>query len=250
LAATCAAVYSTAEDLSKARGALGEDLTSADNLQLIEMDLVSLASVRSATVKCREHSDGLDILDEGWGRDGVWREPPRAFPAAQGVGGPDGGILEAGVQGRVVNIMSSGRRLYVMIKDDINFSHPAAYDACKAYEQSKTANILMANGVDRRLGGGVRGRAPGYGDDGAPGRGEGAHGGAEEEWGGVKDGQEPCVVCRHESIGGVGMVLRDETHSILRISKRKGRRRRTWGERVKGMLGGLGMRVKRRGCRG
>lgn len=50
---------------------------------------------------------------------------------------------------RIVSVSSSGHRFSPVVFDDIHFER-RAYDAFKAYGQSKTANILFAVGIDRR----------------------------------------------------------------------------------------------------
>ncbi|OHE92043.1 short chain dehydrogenase [Colletotrichum orchidophilum] len=176
LAATGATVYGTARDLSKARAALdgdedGGDLASAPNVRLLEMDLASLASVRSAAAEFKRRSDRLDVLINNAGvmytPEGSWTED--GFEMQFGVNHLAHFVLfielrdlmaassAPGSAARVVNVTSSGHRLQGMNWTDVNFSRPGAYEGYKAYGQSKTANILMANGVDHRLGGAVRG---------------------------------------------------------------------------------------------
>lgn len=53
---------------------------------------------------------------------------------------------------RVVNLSSSAHRFSPVVWDDINFDKPDAYQPFVAYGQSKTANIWMANYIDRVFG--------------------------------------------------------------------------------------------------
>ncbi|KAK1455375.1 hypothetical protein CMEL01_04135 [Colletotrichum melonis] len=171
LAATGATIYGTARDLSKARAGLDENgddesLASAPNVQLLEMDLASLDSVRAAAAEFKRRSDRLDILINNAG----------LMYTPEGSRTKDGFEMQFGVNhlahfllftelrdlmassstpgsaARVVNVTSSGHRLQGMNWSDVNFSRPGAYEGYRAYGQSKTANILMANGVDRRYG--------------------------------------------------------------------------------------------------
>ncbi|KAJ0322489.1 hypothetical protein COL5a_008719 [Colletotrichum fioriniae] len=175
LAATGATVYGTARDLSKVQAALdkmrdgdGESsLASATpEVHLLEMDLASLDSVRAAAAVFKRRSDRLDILINN---AGVMYRP-------EGSRTKDGFEMQFGVNhlahfllftelrdlmassstpgsaARVVNVTSSGHRLQGMNWPDVNFVRPGAYEGYRAYGQSKTANILMANGVDRRYG--------------------------------------------------------------------------------------------------
>lgn len=55
-------------------------------------------------------------------------------------------------EARVVNLTSHGHRMGPFRFDDYNFSGGAAYQPYVAYGQSKTANILFAVGLTKRLG--------------------------------------------------------------------------------------------------
>jgi NAD(P)-dependent dehydrogenase (short-subunit alcohol dehydrogenase family) len=66
--------------------------------------------------------------------------------------------LRAARGARVVNVSSGAQRVGDIRWDDVNFT--AGYDPIAAYAQSKTANVLMAVGLDERWAGdGVRGYA-------------------------------------------------------------------------------------------
>jgi NAD(P)-dependent dehydrogenase (short-subunit alcohol dehydrogenase family) len=67
--------------------------------------------------------------------------------------------LRAGAPARVVSVSSRGHRFSPVVFDDIHFER-RPYDKWQAYGQSKTANILFAVELDRRLvGAGVRATA-------------------------------------------------------------------------------------------
>lgn len=53
---------------------------------------------------------------------------------------------------RVVNLSSSGHRASGIHFDDINLEAPGTYHPWVAYGQSKTANIYMANSIERHYG--------------------------------------------------------------------------------------------------
>src|SRR5207244_3647090 len=57
-----------------------------------------------------------------------------------------------GFQSRVVCVSSSGHRAGGIHFDDINLEAPGAYDPWIAYGQAKTANIYMANSIERHYG--------------------------------------------------------------------------------------------------
>ena len=58
----------------------------------------------------------------------------------------------ASFNSRVVIVASTGHRMSEIHFDDVNFEH-RAWDPVLAYAQSKTANIYMANHIDRKYGG-------------------------------------------------------------------------------------------------
>jgi NAD(P)-dependent dehydrogenase (short-subunit alcohol dehydrogenase family) len=58
----------------------------------------------------------------------------------------------ASFNSRVVIVASTGHRMSEIHFDDVNFEH-RAWDPVLAYAQSKTANIYMANYIDRKYGG-------------------------------------------------------------------------------------------------
>jgi NAD(P)-dependent dehydrogenase (short-subunit alcohol dehydrogenase family) len=67
--------------------------------------------------------------------------------------------LRAGAPARVVSVSSRGHRFSPVVFDDIHFVR-RPYDKWQAYGQSKTANVLFAVELDRRLvGAGVRANA-------------------------------------------------------------------------------------------
>jgi NAD(P)-dependent dehydrogenase (short-subunit alcohol dehydrogenase family) len=138
-------------DLAKARTA-----TQGIALQLVELDLAALASVRAC-------ADGL--VKEGRPFDVVIANAGvMAAPFQKTV---DGFELQFGTNhlghfvlvnrlaplivdgGRVVMVASSGHRMAAFSLEDPNFVH-SKYEPWVAYARSKTANVLFAVEFDRR----------------------------------------------------------------------------------------------------
>src|SRR6266436_4922248 len=154
-------VVGTARDLSKARHAL----TQASNpaVDLVEMDLASLASVRKAADELLARAKPFDVIianagvmacPQGKTQDGFETQfgtnhlghfvfVNRLVP-----------LLKSGA--RVVTLSSAGHQISDVDLQDPNFEH-SPYQAFAAYGRSKTANILYAVALDSRLKGrGVR----------------------------------------------------------------------------------------------
>ncbi|KAL2834113.1 hypothetical protein BJY01DRAFT_84902 [Aspergillus pseudoustus] len=172
LAATGATLYLTARDISKAEHALG-DILQQDRMHLIQMDHASLSSVREAsqtilTKTSTVNSTGINLL---LCNAGVMCLPTRELT-------PDGhevqfqtnhlshfllfSILKPALlrgaaaspdfHSRVVMVSASGHRAHGLNgSDNYNFEQ-GGYQPWGAYAQSKTANIYMANEIERRYG--------------------------------------------------------------------------------------------------
>ena len=169
LAAHGAQVIGAARDLDKARRATEPVRAQAANggsLELIELDLASLASVRAcadallaetapfdlvianAGVMATPHGTTADGFETQFGTNHlghfvlVNRIAPLMNPGA-----------------RLVNLASSGHRRADVDLDDPNFER-TPYDEWVAYGRAKTANVLFAVEFDRRhRGRGVRAAA-------------------------------------------------------------------------------------------
>jgi len=146
-----AAVVGTARDLAKARQA-----TKGIELELLELDLASLASVRAGADALVKDGRKFDVVIANAG--------VMASPFARTA---DGFELQFGTNhlghfvlvnriapliadgGRVVVVASSGHRMAEFSLEDPNFLH-SKYDPWVAYARSKTANILFAVEFDRR----------------------------------------------------------------------------------------------------
>ena len=149
-----AAVIAGVRDLAKAHAALG-----GVNCELRTLDLADLASVRSFCEGVLGDHDHLNLLvanagvmaaPEGRTADGFETQfgtnhlghfvlVNRLVP-----------LLVAGAPSRIVNLSSAGHRLSDVDLDDPHFEQ-VPYDPWTAYGRSKTANILFAVELDRRL---------------------------------------------------------------------------------------------------
>lgn len=160
LAAHGAKVVGAARDLEKARGATeivrSAASASGGSLQLVELDLASLASVRAAADALLSDGRSFDVIIANAG--------VMATPRGQTADGFEtqfgtnhlghfvfinriASLLKPG--GRLVNLSSAGHRYSDVDLDDPNFDH-TPYEPFVAYGRSKTANILFAVEFDRR----------------------------------------------------------------------------------------------------
>lgn len=158
VAAHGATVTGVVRDVDKGRRNL--DDVGATNVELYEADLSSLASVRAFTDKFL--ADGHDRIDVVIANAGIMACP-------QGVTS-DGfelqfgtnhlghfvmvnrlmGALEAGAPARVVMLSSAGHSFGDVSIDDPGFER-TEYDPWLAYGRAKTANVLFAVELDRRM---------------------------------------------------------------------------------------------------
>jgi NAD(P)-dependent dehydrogenase (short-subunit alcohol dehydrogenase family) len=161
LAAHGASVTMAVRDVAKGEQVRDELLAAVPgaDLEVRELDLASLASVRAFTMAYLADRSSLDLLI---GNAGVM-----ACPFGHTVDGfelqfgtnhlghfllarellP---LLQATPGGRVVLLSSSGHRISDVDLDDPGFER-TPYEAWEAYGRSKTANSLCAVALDRRL---------------------------------------------------------------------------------------------------
>ena len=159
LAAHGALVVGAARDLAKARTATEEVRAQAANgggLELVELDLASLASVRAC-------ADGLVAAGKPFDlvicNAGVMACPKGVtadgFETQFGTNHLGHFVLVNRITSlmrpgsRLVNLASSGHRFSDVDLEDPNFEH-TPYTEFGAYGRSKTANILFAVEFDRR----------------------------------------------------------------------------------------------------
>jgi NAD(P)-dependent dehydrogenase (short-subunit alcohol dehydrogenase family) len=161
LVAHGATVVGTARDLSKARRALAEAGNPA--VELVEMDLASLASVRKAADDLLKRAKPFDAIIANAG--------VMACPQGKTADGFETQfgtnhlghfvfvnklvpLLHAG--SRIVTLSSAGHQISDVNLEDPNFEH-TEYQPFTGYGRSKTANILYAVALDNRLKGrGIR----------------------------------------------------------------------------------------------
>ena len=140
------------------RGRAAADAAGA-TFELCELDLSSLASIRACTDALLADLDDLDVIIANAG--------VMAAPQAQTADGFELQIgtnhighflfvnrllplLRANRGGRIVSVSSAGHRFSNVNIDDPNFER-TPYDPWIAYGRAKTANVLFAVELDRRL---------------------------------------------------------------------------------------------------
>jgi len=159
LVAHGATVVGTARNLEKARAATAEvhaQTASGAALQLIDVDLASLVSVRKCSDRIVGDGQPFDLVIANAGvMAGPKRTTVDGFETQFGTNhlghfvliNRIAGLLKSG--GRVVMISSAGHRRANVDLQDPNFER-TPYDELTAYGRSKTATILFAVEFDRR----------------------------------------------------------------------------------------------------
>jgi NAD(P)-dependent dehydrogenase (short-subunit alcohol dehydrogenase family) len=162
LAARGAAVTVAGRGEARMQSLAAELSASTGNARIdaLELDLSSLASVRSAAARfLTDHAQLTTLINNA----GVM-----ACPLARSVEGHEmqfaachlghflftcllvPALLE-GAPARVVNLSSAGHKLSPVVFEDIDYLQ-RPYDKWQAYGQAKTANILFSVALQRRLG--------------------------------------------------------------------------------------------------
>jgi NAD(P)-dependent dehydrogenase (short-subunit alcohol dehydrogenase family) len=160
LVAHGADVIGAARDLAKAESATAqvrqEAAANGGSLELIELDLADLKSVRACAEVLRDSGKFLDVIIAN---AGVMATPfghtADGFETQFGTNhlghfvfvNRIAPLLRTG--GRLINLASSGHRFSNVDLDDPHFER-TPYDPFLAYGRSKTANILFAVAFDRR----------------------------------------------------------------------------------------------------
>jgi NAD(P)-dependent dehydrogenase (short-subunit alcohol dehydrogenase family) len=170
LAAHGAYVVGAARDLAKAETATAQVRKDAaangGGLELIELDLGNLKSVRACADRLLAKSEPFDVVIAN---AGVMATPfghtADGFETQFGTNHLGHFVLVNRIAslirngGRLINLSSSGHRFSNVDLDDPNFER-TTYDPFVAYGRSKTANILFAVAFDKRhRGRGVRAAA-------------------------------------------------------------------------------------------
>ncbi|MBY3377840.1 SDR family NAD(P)-dependent oxidoreductase [Rhizobium laguerreae] len=160
LASHGAQVTGTARDLAKARAATEVVRAGAANggsLVIVELDLASLASVRACADGLISDGRAFDVVIANAGvmaapfgrtADGFETQFGTNHLGHFALVNRIAPLVKSG--GRVVVVASSGHRMAPFSLDDLNFESKT-YEPWAAYAQSKTANILFAVELDRRL---------------------------------------------------------------------------------------------------
>ncbi|MGA7776808.1 MAG: SDR family NAD(P)-dependent oxidoreductase [Paraburkholderia sp.] len=160
LAARGANVIGAARDLEKAQHAIADarrDTAAAGgSIELVALDLASLASVRACADKLQEEGKSLDVIIAN---AGVMATPfgktADGFETQFGTNHLGHFVLVNRLAsliasgGRVVALASSGHRFANVDLGDPGFER-TPYDPFVAYGRSKTANILFAVAFDQR----------------------------------------------------------------------------------------------------
>ncbi|KAH7176082.1 hypothetical protein EDB81DRAFT_771853 [Dactylonectria macrodidyma] len=169
LHATGATVYLSARDPAKGQQAIDDikasDPTNDAPLHVVGLSLDSLESVRKAAKDLLALTDKLNILilnagimfpPKGKTVDGFETQLGINYlghfllfqllkPALLAASTPE-------FNSRVVSLSSTGHRAGGIRFQDLNFDEPDSYNPMLAYGQAKTANIYLANEVERRYG--------------------------------------------------------------------------------------------------
>jgi NAD(P)-dependent dehydrogenase (short-subunit alcohol dehydrogenase family) len=163
LAERGARVTLTARDAAKGEAAAEEIRQSTGNskIDVMALELMSLDSVRAFAKEFAARHKKLNVLINNAG--------VMACPLARTANGWESQfatnhlghflltglltpLLVASAPSRVISVSSRGHRFSPVVFDDIHFER-RPYDKWSAYGQSKTANVLFAVELDRRLAG-------------------------------------------------------------------------------------------------
>ncbi|KAI0166257.1 short-chain dehydrogenase [Xylariaceae sp. FL1272] len=163
LASTGATVFGTASNLDKAREALGSELIETGRVKLLHVDQTDLSSVRACPEEFRKKSSVLNIFVNN---AAVMNSPEShtkdGFDLQFGMNHLSHFLLFYLLQhlllasstphfhSHVVSVSSAGHCYSPLNLDDLNFE--GEYNGWLAYGSSKTANIYMANMIERLYG--------------------------------------------------------------------------------------------------
>jgi NAD(P)-dependent dehydrogenase (short-subunit alcohol dehydrogenase family) len=159
LAAHGAYVVGAARDLDKARNAtkvVRDQATNGGAIELVELDLASLASVRACADKLVAAGKPFDVVianagvmatPQGKTSDGFETQFGTNHLGHFVLVNRIASLLRSG--SRLVNLSSSGHRFSDVDLEDPNFER-TPYTEFGAYGRSKTANVLFAVEFDRR----------------------------------------------------------------------------------------------------
>jgi NAD(P)-dependent dehydrogenase (short-subunit alcohol dehydrogenase family) len=160
LVAHSADVVGAARDLEKAQRATSEVSKAAAetgaSFKLVELDLASLKSVRTAAEKLLSDGHLFDVIIANAGVMATpFRKTEDGFEMQFGTNHLGHFVFVNRIAklikdgGRLVNLSSSGHRFSNVDLNDLNFE-TTPYEPFVAYGRSKTANILFAVAFDQR----------------------------------------------------------------------------------------------------
>ena len=158
LAARGAEVVGAARDLAKAKAATAEVRAGAANgggLELIELDLASLASVRACDALVVDGAEFDLVIANAGVMACPFGKTADGFETQFGTNHLGHFVLVNRIASlmkpgsRLINLSSAGHRYSDVDLDDPNFER-TPYDPWIGYGRSKTANILFAVEFDRR----------------------------------------------------------------------------------------------------
>ncbi|OLN93196.1 WW domain-containing oxidoreductase 2 [Colletotrichum chlorophyti] len=166
---TGAKIFITGRDLAKGER-VAEEISAANPhyppVEMIELDQSNLRNVRHVAAEFLKRSGGkLNLLLANAGIMGCPQsKTEEGFETAFTVNHLAHFLLfqllrpalvassAPSFHSRVVIVSSSGHRASNINPDNYHFEGDGVYDSAKTYAQSKTANILMANEIERRYG--------------------------------------------------------------------------------------------------
>jgi NAD(P)-dependent dehydrogenase (short-subunit alcohol dehydrogenase family) len=162
LAARGAHVILTARDVPKGEAVAAAIRGSTGNpqVEVAELELGSLKNIRAFAERFLSEHDVLHILVDNAGvMASPFMKTEDGFELQFGSNHLGHFLLTCllapallrGAPSRVVSVSSRGHRLSPVVFDDIQFER-RPYDKWQAYGQSKTANVLFAVALERRLG--------------------------------------------------------------------------------------------------
>ena len=161
LAAKGAQVTIAARTLAAGEAAAGEirQASGSGAVDVVELELGSLASIRRCADEFLKRTDRIDLLINNAGVMACPQDKTEdGFETQFGVNHIGHFLLTNllmpavlnGEQARIVSLSSRGHMMDTVHFDDPNYEH-RAYNNWLAYGQSKTANVLFAVGLNRRL---------------------------------------------------------------------------------------------------
>lgn len=162
LASKGARVVLTARDVAKGESVAQGIRASTGNegVEVEELELASLASVRAFAERLQARHDAVQILVNNAGVMACPLEKTSdGFELQFGTNhlghflmtGLIAPALLRGAPARVVSLSSRGHQFSPVVFDDVHFER-RPYDKWSSYGQAKTANVLLAVELERRLG--------------------------------------------------------------------------------------------------